>query len=59
MFLLVNNFKMIGYAIERCARSGSKKLTKTYHKGFPNYSTLINYGYNKEYGSVVVSDVCS
>ena len=50
---------MIGYAIERCARSGSKKLTKTYHKGFPNYSTLINYGYNKEYGSVVVSDVCS
>ena len=31
-------------AIERCARSGPKKLTKTYNKGFPNHSTLINYG---------------
>ena len=58
MFPLVNNFKMIGYAIERCSLSGLKKLTKTYNKGFPNHSTLINYGYNKEYGSVV-SDVCS
>ena len=29
--------------IERCARSGPKKLTKTYNKGFPNHSTLINY----------------
>ena len=31
-------------AIEICARSGPKKLTKTYNKGFPNHSTLINYG---------------
>ena len=31
------------YGIERCARSGPKKLTKTYNKGFPNHSTLINY----------------
>ena len=30
--------------IERCTRSGPKKLTKTYNKGFPNHSTLINYG---------------
>ena len=28
-------------AIEYCA--GPKKLTKTYNKGFPNHSTLINY----------------
>ena len=33
-------------AIERCAQSGPKKLTKTYNKGFPNHSTLINYGYH-------------
>ena len=39
---MVNNFKMRD-AIERCARSGPKKLTKTYNKGFPNHSTLINY----------------
>ena len=30
-------------AIERCAQSGPKKLTKTYNKGFHNHSTLINY----------------
>ena len=30
-------------AIERCAWLGSKQLTKTYNKGFPNHSTLINY----------------
>ena len=30
-------------AIERCARTGPKKLTKTYDKGFPNHSSLINY----------------
>ena len=34
---------MMGMTIERCARSGPKKLTKTYNKGFPNHSTLINY----------------
>ena len=32
-------------AIERCARSGPKKLTKTCNKVFPNHSTLINYMY--------------
>ena len=47
MFPLVNNFKMIGMLyIERCARSGPKKVTKTYNKGFPNYSTLNNYVLN-------------
>ena len=34
---------MMGMTIERCARSGPKKLTKTYNKGFPNNSTLINF----------------
>ena len=34
---------MMGMTIERCARSGPKKLTETYNKGFPNHSTLINY----------------
>ena len=29
--------------MERCVRTGPKKLTKTYNKGFPNHSTLINY----------------
>ena len=33
---------MMGMTIERCARSGPKKLTKTYNKGFPNHSTLIS-----------------
>ena len=48
MFLLVvSKFKMIGIAIERCARSSPKKLTKTYHKGpepngFHNHSTVIS-----------------
>ena len=45
MFLLVSNFKMIGMrAIERCARSGPKKLQKPRTKEsneFPNHSTLI------------------
>ena len=31
-------------AIERCTWSGPKQLAKTYNKGFPNHSTLINYG---------------
>ena len=35
MFLLVSKFKMIG--TERCARSGPKKLTITYKKGFPAF----------------------
>ena len=44
MFLLVNNFKLIyRNAIEHFARSGPKRLTKTYNKGFPNHSTLINF----------------
>ena len=29
--------------MERCVRSGPKKLTKTYNKGSPNHSTLINH----------------
>ena len=46
MFLLVNNFKINDRnAIEHCAWSGPKKLTKTYDKGFPNHSTFINYDY--------------
>ena len=43
---------MMGMTIERCARSGPKKLTKTYNKRFPNHSTLINY-------DLVVSDTIS
>ena len=31
------------WSVEGYARSGPKKLTKTYNKGFPNHSTLINY----------------
>ena len=31
------------WSVESRARSGPKKLTKTYNKGFPNHSTLINY----------------
>ena len=46
-FCDVRKFKMIGmHAIERCARSGLKKLTKPNSKevwsvGFHNYSTLL------------------
>ena len=41
MFLFVNNFKMIGMLLNNAtARSVSKKLTKTYKKGFPNHSSL-------------------
>ena len=36
-------------AIERCARSGPKKLTKTYNKGFPNHSTLFDYALIKRH----------
>ena len=43
MFLLVNKLQNDRNSIERCARSGPKKLTKTYKNGFPNHSTLINY----------------
>ena len=44
MFLLVNNSKISDRnAFEHCARSGPKKPTKTYSKGFPNHSTLISY----------------
>ena len=44
MFLLVSKFKVIGMLLN-VARSGPKKLTKSYNKGFPNHSTLINYAY--------------
>ena len=43
------------YAIQRCARSGPKKLTKTYHKGFLNHSTDIAVTYNEV---VVVVSCC-
>ena len=44
MFLLVSNSKISDRnAIEHCARSGPKKLTKTYSEGFPKHSTLITY----------------
>ena len=44
MFLLVINFKMIGMLLNVVHGQVQKiKLTKTYNKGFPNHSTLINY----------------
>ena len=42
MFLLVSNFKMIGMLLNVVHDQVQKKLTKTYNKGFPNHSTLIN-----------------
>ena len=48
MFLLVNNSKISDRnAFEHGARSGPKKPTKTYSKGFPNHSTLISYDHWK------------
>ena len=35
MFLLVNNFKMIGMLLNVVHVHIQKKLTKTYYKGFP------------------------
>ena len=44
MFLLVINFKMIEMLLNVVHGQVQKiKLTKTYNKGFPNHSTLINY----------------
>lgn len=34
---------MGGVFLAGAERSGPKKLTKTYNKGFPNHSSLINY----------------
>ena len=42
MFLLVKNFKMIGMLLNVVHDQVQRKLTKTYNKGFPNHSTLIN-----------------
>ena len=44
MFLLVKTFRVIGMFLNVFAWSGLKQLTKTYNKGFPSHSTLINYG---------------
>ena len=43
MCLLVNNFKIIGMLLNIVHDQLQKKLSKTYNKGFPNHSTLINY----------------
>ena len=40
MFLLVLKFQNDRNAIERYARSGPKKVTKTYNKGIANHSTF-------------------
>ena len=43
MFPLVNNFKMIGMLLNVVHGHVQKSLKKkTYNKGFPNHSTLIN-----------------
>ena len=45
----LNSFKKhinkVYYYYYCCARSGLKKLTKIYNKGFPKHSTLINYAF--------------
>ena len=45
----LNSFKKhinkVNYYYYCCARSGLKKLTKIYNKGFPKHSTLINYAF--------------
>ena len=45
MFVLVNNFKMIGMLLNVVHGQIQKSyyITKTYNKWFPNHSTLINY----------------
>ena len=43
MFLLVSKLKMIGMLLNVAQGQVQQKLTKTYNKGFPNHSTLINY----------------
>ena len=45
MFLLVINFKMIVMLLN-VVHGQVQKANKTYNKGFPNHSTLINYDYN-------------
>ena len=44
MFRLVSKFKLIGMVLNVVQGQVKKKRTKTYNKGFPNHSTLINYG---------------
>ena len=43
MCLLDNNLKIIGMLLNIVRDQVQKKLSKTYNKGFPNHSTLINY----------------
>ena len=58
MFLLVNNFKMIGMLLNVVHGQVQKiELTKTYNKGFPNHSTLINYDQTQKLADVNVSIV--
>ena len=47
MFLLVSKFKMIGMLLNVVHVRSKKANKKTYYKGFPYHSTLINYGYIK------------
>ena len=48
MFLLVKNFQMIGMLLNVVHGQVQKSPTKTYSKGFPNHSTLINYAVIEE-----------
>ena len=58
MFLLVINFKMIGMLLNVVHGQVQKiKLTKTYNKGFPNHSTLINYDQTQRLADANVSIV--
>ena len=43
MFLLVNNFKMIGMLLKVVYGQVQKSQQKHNNKGFPNLSTWINY----------------
>ena len=49
MFLLVNNFILIGMLLNILHGQVPKKLTNIYNKGFPYHSTLINYAQELEY----------
>ena len=49
MFLLVNNFILIGMLLNILNGQVPKKLTNIYNKEFPYHSTLINYAQELEY----------
>ena len=53
MFLLVSKFKMIGMLLNVMRGQVQKSQQKTYNKGFPNHSTLINYVYTDSITSKV------